>query len=200
MRNKEIDSGRLFLYNTLSLLFVEEHVKNRSEEIVENLKVLAQQDFDADVSAAVNDILVYLSTTDLSELYIHFQELFLVPFGENISLSASWYHEEREGGTMLVKVRDILAKTKIRKDENTFKAPEDNFGFIFTLCAYLIEEQLNKSIKEDLQKELFVEVVNPYVDNLFYKLLSSKSQIYASVGVILANIMAFDRAYLEIKK
>jgi TorA maturation chaperone TorD len=200
MHNVEIDKARLFLYNLLSLLFIEEYAKNSVEKIVENLEILSNNSFDEDVSKASREILEYLKEKGFDKLYIDYQDLFIVPFGEYVSLNASWYHEQREGGYMQLKVRDILAKTKIRKDENAFPAPEDHYGFIFTLSAYLIEQQLNKEIKEDLQKELFKEVINLYCDELFYKLMVTSSVIYSKVGLILGNICNFERAYLEIPK
>lgn len=199
MRNIEIDKARLFLYNLLSLLFVEEYTKNSVEKIVENLEILSNNAFDEDVSKASKEILEYLKNNGTDKLYVDYQDLFIVPFGEYISLNASWYHEQREGGYMQLKVRDILAKTKIRKDE-IFSAPEDHYGFIFTLSAYLIEQQINEEIKEDLQKELFKDVINLYCEELFYKLIGCSSPIYSQVGVILANICNFERAYLEVAK
>ena len=199
MRNIEIDKARLFLYNLLSLLFVEEYTKNSVEKIVENLEILSNNAFDEDVSKASKEILEYLKNNGTDKLYVDYQDLFIVPFGEYISLNASWYHEQREGGYMQLKVRDILAKTKIRKDE-IFSAPEDHYGFIFTLSAYLIEQQINEEIKEDLQKELFKDVINLYCDELFYKLIGCSSPIYSQVGLILGNICNFERAYLEVAK
>jgi TorA maturation chaperone TorD len=200
MHKLEIDKARLFLYNILSLLFVEEYVKNNEKQIINDLEILANNSFDEDVSVAAKNILNYLKNNGFDKLYIDYQELFIVPFGTFISLSASWYHEQREGGFMQLKVKDVLAKTKIRKDEKTFTAPEDHYGFIFTLSAYLIEQQIKNEIKEDLQKELFQIVINPYCEELFYKLIASPSAIYSQVGVILANICNFERAYLDIKK
>ncbi len=199
MHNIEIDKARVFLYNILSLLFVEEYVKNGGEKIVESLEILSNNAFDDDVSKACVDILEYIKTNGIDKLYVDYQDLFIVPFGEYISLNASWYHEQREGGYMQLKVRDILAQTKIRKDE-IFSAPEDHYGFIFTLSAYLLEQQINEEIKEDLQKELFKDVINLYCDELFYKLIGSSSPIYSQVGIILANICNFERAYLEVAK
>lgn len=200
MHKLEIDKARLFLYNILSLLFVEEYVKNNEKQIINDLKILSNNSFDEDVSVAAKNILNYLEDKGFDKLYIDYQELFIVPFGTFISLSASWYHEQREGGFMQLKVKDVLAKTKIRKDEKTFTAPEDHYGFIFTLSAYLIEQQIKNEIKEDLQKELFQTVINPYCEELFYKLIASPSAIYSQVGVILANICNFERAYLDIQK
>lgn len=90
-----------------------------------------------------------------------------MPFGDFVSLSASWYHEEREGGYMQLKVRDILGKTKIRKDEKSFSAPEDHYGFIFTLSSYLIEQQIANEIKEDLQKSYLKKLLIHIVMNYF---------------------------------
>lgn len=200
MHNVEIDKARGFLYNILSLLFVEENVKNNTPKIIECLEILSNNAFDDEVAMASNDILEYLKQNGSEKLYVDYQDLFIVPFGEFIHLSASWYHEQREGGYMQIKVRDILAKTKIRKDEKFFRAPEDHYGFIFTLSSYLIEQQINNEIKEDLQKELFKEVINPYCEELFYKLISSSSLVYSKVGLILGNICNLERAYLEVSK
>ena len=200
MHNVEIDKARGFLYNILSLLFVEENVKNNTPKIIECLEILSNNAFDDEVAMASNDILEYLKQNGSEKLYVDYQDLFIVPFGEFIHLSASWYHEQREGGYMQIKVRDILAKTKIRKDENFFSAPEDHYGFIFTLSSYLIEQQINNEIKEDLQKELFKEVINPYCEELFYKLISSSSVVYSKVGLIFGNICNLERAYLEVSK
>ena len=200
MHNVEIDKARGFLYNILSLLFVEENVKNNTPKIIECLEILSNNAFDDEVAMASNDILEYLKQNGSEKLYVDYQDLFIVPFGEFIHLSASWYHEQREGGYMQIKVRDILAKTKIRKDENFFSAPEDHYGFIFTLSSYLIEQQINNEIKEDLQKELFKEVINPYCEELFYKLISSSSLVYSKVGLILGTICNLERAYLEVSK
>lgn len=200
MHNVEIDKARGFLYNILSLLFVEENVKNNTPKIIECLEILSNNAFDDEVAMASNDILEYLKQNGSEKLYVDYQDLFIVPFGEFIHLSASWYHEQREGGYMQIKVRDILAKTKIRKDEKFFRAPEDHYGFIFTLSSYLIEQQINNEIKEDLQKELFKEVINPYCEELFYKLISSPSLVYSKVGLIFGNICNLERAYLEVSK
>lgn len=200
MHNVEIDKARGFLYNILSLLFVEENVKNNTAKIIECLEILSNNAFDDEVATASNDILEYLKQNGNEKLYVDYQDLFIVPFGEFIHLSASWYHEQREGGYMQIKVRDILAKTKIRKDEKSFSAPEDHYGFIFTLSSYLIEQQINNEIKEDLQKELFKEVINPYCEELFYKLISSSSVVYSKVGLIFGNICNLERAYLEVAK
>ena len=200
MHKLEIDKARLFLYNILSLLFVEEYVKNNTEQLISDLEILSNNSFDEDVAVAAKEIVLYLKENGSDKLYLDYQELFIVPFGEFISLSASWYHEQREGGLMQLKVRDILAKTKIRKDEKTFSAPEDHYGFIFTLSTYLIDQQIKNEIKEDLQKELFKTVINLYCDELFYKLIGSSSKIYSHVGLILGNVCNFERVYLDISK
>ena len=60
MHNVEIDKARGFLYNILSLLFVEENVKNNTPKIIECLEILSNNAFDDEVAMASNDILEYL--------------------------------------------------------------------------------------------------------------------------------------------
>jgi len=200
MRNKEIDRARLFIYNLLSLLLVENHVKNELPQIKENLKLLSTNSFDDDVSEAAVSILQNLESGSDEELYVEYQELFLVPFSKFISLSASYYYDQREGGAMLLKVKDLLAQTEIRKDETSFSAPEDHFGFIFTFASYLIEKELQGEIDGTLQKELFEAVINPFCDEIAYKMMSSDTKIYSYVGAIFGNFCNFERAYLDIAK
>ena len=57
MHSVEIDRARGFIYNLLSLLFVEEYAKNNSLEIKNGLKTLANNSFDEGVSFACNEIL-----------------------------------------------------------------------------------------------------------------------------------------------
>jgi TorA maturation chaperone TorD len=200
MHTEEINKARGFFYNLFSLLFVEEHTKEQLPAVLENLTVLKENAFDEDVAKSASFILEFLANKEHNTLYKHYQDLFLVPFGNHVSLSSSLYHEQREAGIMLVKVRDVIAKTKIRKDEKTFKAPEDHYGFIFTLSAYLIQEQLNTKSKENLHKELFLNVINPHIDSLIFNLTQSNDPIYSHVGEMLHNFMEFERSYLEVSK
>jgi TorA maturation chaperone TorD len=198
MDNKSINKARAFLYNILALLFVEESVKNDQTALLEKLEQLASNPFDEEVGDVTKQIITLIKATSQNDLYLEYEKLFMIPFGEHISLSASWYHEQREYGSMLVIVKSILAKTKIRKDEKIFKAPEDNFGFLFVLSAYLIEEQNNGNIKEDLQIELFKQVINPYFETLYTQLLASDSEIYSLVAVILGDFLSMERSYLNL--
>ena len=200
MPNKEINQAREFLYHLMALFFVEDYAKNNANEIVQNLKVLCENSFDEDVSIAANKILDHITLNGVESIYDEYQELFLVPFGNYVNLSSSWYHEQREGGAMQILVKEVLAKTKIRKNEGSFLAPEDHYGFIFTLCSYLLKGQINGDIKEDLQKELFAKVINPYINNLYGSMIESNMPIYSQVGVILANLCNFDRAFLELQR
>jgi len=199
MHNIEIDKARAFIYNILSLLFVEEYTKTKFLQTLESLEVLAKDSFSQELTNAAKKLVKYLQEKPTNVIFDEYQDLFLIPFDEYIPLGASWYYEGREGGLMQLKVKDILAKTTIRKDEKNFTAQEDHYGFIFTLSSYLINKQISKDLKEDLHKELFIEVLNINIDELFYKLLGSSSFIYSKVGVILKEFIGFERAYLDLK-
>lgn len=198
MHNIEIDKARAVIYNLLSLLFVEGFAKNRSSEIVNLLEILASNPFNEVVETASKNILEYLKNNGEDSIYKEYQELFLIPFGDFVSLSISLYHEQREGGIMQLKVKDILAKTTIRRDEKSFTAQEDHFGFVFTLCSYLIAQKVDNNLKEDLQKELFIEVLQPYLSKLFFRLMATKSEIYSQVALILESFYNFEMGYLDL--
>lgn len=198
MDNKSINSARAFIYNILALLFIEEHVKKDRKILLNSLEQLAENPFDDEVGEITKQIIALIKDNSNNDLYEEYEKLFLIPFGNGISLSASWYHEEREYGSMLLTVKSILAKTTIRKDETLFKAPEDNFGFLFTLSSYLITEQNNGNIKDDLQKELFKRVINLHFEKLYAKLLASDTKIYSLIAVILGDFLSMERKYLNI--
>lgn len=200
MNTGEINQARIFIYNILSMLFVENHVKHNAQMIIENINILCDNAFDEEVEASLKQILHHIDQAGVQSLYENYQDLFLVPFGNHVSLSSSLYHEQREAGTMLVKVRSILAKTKIRRDESMFTAPEDHYGFLFTFSAYLIEQQQSKALCEDLQKELFAHIINPYIDSLLKELQTSNNPIYSPVALFLSNFIQFERNYLKINR
>ena len=78
MHNVEIDKARGFLYNILSLLFVEENVKNNTPKIIECLEILSNNAFDDEVAMASNDILEYC--------LLSFESGFIKVFVKNPSL------------------------------------------------------------------------------------------------------------------
>ncbi|OCL82109.1 TorD/DmsD family molecular chaperone [Arcobacter porcinus] len=197
MQNIEIDKARMFIYNLLSLMFVEEYSKTKVDEIISSLEVLSRNSFSPIVEEASLEIIKVIEEKGKEEVYKEYQELFLIPFGTFIPLSVSWYHEQREGGIMQLKVKDVLGKTKIRRDEKTFTAQEDHLGFIFTLSAYLIEKQIVGEIEENLQKELFDEVIKLHLDKFFFKLMGTSSPIYSKIALILESFYGFEKAYLE---
>jgi len=198
MYSAEINKARAFIYKLLSDLFVEEYTKTNTKELLNSLEVLQENSFSQEVSIACGEILDYLKEKGEEYLYKEYQEMFLIPFGTFIPLSVSWYYEQREGGIMQLRVKEVLAKTKIRKDEKNFTAQEDHYGFIFTLSAYLLEQEINDELEVGLQKELFEKVINSTIDGMFFKLIGSPSYIYSRVGAILQEFIGFERAYFEI--
>jgi len=198
MDNKSINIARAFLYDILALLFVEKSVKDDQVVLISKLTQLVQNPFDKETGEVAQKIIDLINANSSNDLYLEYERLFLIPFGKGVSLSASWYHEEREYGAMLLTVKSILAKTQIRKDEKLFNAPEDHFGFLFTLSSYLITEQNNGNIKDDLQKELFKRVIHPHFEKLYSGLLASETEIYSLVGVLMGDFLSMERAYLDI--
>lgn len=76
MHNEEINKARVFIYNVLSLLFVEEHVKTQTPMIVENLKLLQENSFSEEAAKAIFEVVSYLEKNEADALYKIYQELF----------------------------------------------------------------------------------------------------------------------------
>lgn len=102
----------------------------------------------------------------------------------------------------MLKIRQILAKTTIRKNEADFKENEDNIGFVFALMSDFIAKILenNESYKER-ENELFVQIINPFIDEFLDRLQSHESaNLYKNISVIVRNFMEFERVYFGVKK
>ena len=116
--------------------------------------------------------------------------------------TASYYDEGVESGHMRVAVKNFLAKTRIRRDENNFKENEDSVGFILTFMHELIELIMRGQKEyENIQHCLFVEVINPFIDEFIVNVYEHKmSRAYESVAIILNAFVAFERMYFEVAK
>ncbi|MSN95954.1 molecular chaperone TorD family protein [Campylobacter sp. FMV-PI01] len=117
----------------------------------------------------------------------------------NVPLTASFYKDGRDDGTSKMIVINTLKKSKFRRDNNLCKDSEDFVGFIFYLMSSLLKEEVDKS--NFLSTELFVNVVNEFIDEMIEFIKDSK---FAKFFLALANLMesffAFERSLLGITK
>ena len=112
--------------------------------------------------------------------------------------SLSYYDEGYEVGHACAKVRKILARTDIRRDEAKFKENEDNVGFVFALMSEFIARESELELYGELEEQLFKEIINPNIDEFIENLFNHESsEIYKDVAVLLQGFIEFERVVLS---
>lgn len=203
MLNKEsVNKARSLYYGFLSKLFVFTTHPDRYKDLEKALLVMIQNPIDENSEKALKEIQSFLGARGENALIQEYDDIFHNPAYPVVRTTASYYDEGVESGHQRLAVKNFLAKTKIRRDENHFKENEDSVGFIFTLMHELIELIMQGSKEYDnLQHCLFVEVINPFLDEFIISVYSHPmSKIYKSIAIVLNAFMAFERMYFEVAK
>ena len=203
MINKEsVNKARSLYYGFLSKIFVFTTNSERYNGVLEALDVMIENPIDENSGEALKEIKVFLSEKGESALIQEYDDIFHNPAYPVVRNTASYYDEGVESGHQRLAVKNFLAKTKIRRDENNFKENEDSVGFIFTFMHELIE-LIMKDQKEynTIQHCVFTEVINPFVDEFVIKVYEHPmSQTYKSIAIVLNAFIAFERMYFEVAK
>lgn len=203
MINKEsVNKARSLYYGLLSKLFVFTTSTERYKGVLEALDVMIQNPIDENSGEALKEIKAYLLESGEVALIQEYDDIFHNPAFKVVRNTASYYDEGVESGHQRLAVKNFLAKTKIRRDENHFKENEDSVGFLFTFMHELIELIMQEQKEYDnLQHCLFTEVINPFVDEFVINVYEHPmSQIYKSVAIVLNAFVAFERMYFEVAK
>jgi TorA maturation chaperone TorD len=143
-----------------------------------------------------------LDTHGTEALVKEYDALFHAFVGKVIRTSASYYEEGIEAGKKLVEVRGFIAKTKIRRNEATFKDNEDTLPFLLSFMHELVElSSAGHKEYDTIQHCLFEQVINPFVDEVIEGLFNhDKSDAYKDVAILLNAFMEFERLYFEVPK
>ena len=97
---------------------------------------------------------------------------------------------------------EFIAKTKLRRDENSYFEYEDSIGFIFSLMAELSDLLANGQIEyENTVHCIFAQILNDFIDEFAKDVYESKnSKIFKELMVVLHSFIEFERLYLEVSK
>ena len=203
MINKEsVNKARSLYYGFLSKMFIFTTHLDRYKGIVEALDVMIENPIDENSAEALKEIKLFLIEKGQNALIQEYDDIFHNPAYKVVRNTASYYDEGVESGHQRLAVKNFLAKTKIRRDENHFKENEDSVGFIFTFMHELIELIMQGGKEyETIQHCLFVEVINPFMDEFVINVYEHPmSKAYQSVAIVLNAFMAFERMYFEVAK
>ena len=200
--NQTINKARALYYNFFANFFVLSSKSENYFELIRLLNILKENPLDESSAEALNNISNLLDSSSNVDLIKEFDDLFHNPLNKKIRQTASFYDEGVESGKKRVEMIDFVAKTKLRRDENSYFEYEDSVGFIFSLMAELSD------LLADDQKEyentvhcIFAQILNGFIDDFAKDIYEhDKSNIYKELMVILHSFVEFERLYLEVSK
>ncbi|TBR78835.1 hypothetical protein DU472_01275 [Campylobacter novaezeelandiae] len=185
--------ARSLYYQCFGELFIFSFSKQRLASLNDCLKVMKENLFDESLIDSF-DILLENSKTKLNLFFNEYDNLFL-SFKNSIPTTFSYLEEGFENSRALICVREILMKSKIRRNENFFKDSEDNIGFCFFLMSEFLKQE------ELLAKELFEKVINQSIDEFIILILEhQEAKLYKEIAYILGAFIEFERSCFGLSK
>ena len=193
----EFAAGRGLYYSLFSRFFVFSQEADRFSGVNAMLGLASAHALNEESAAAIMRIQVKFDEENSQNLADEFDEIFHA-LPSPLRNSLSYYDEGYEVGHACAKVRKILARTDIRRDEAKFKENEDNVGFVFALMSEFIARESELELYGELEEQLFKEIINPNIDEFIEGLFNHESsEIYKDVAVLLQGFVEFERVVLS---
>ena len=166
MLNKEsVNKARSLYYGFLSKLFVFTTSNDRYQGVLQALDVMIENPIDENSHEALKEIKLFITEMGENALVQEYDDIFHNPSYKVVRNTASYYDEGVESGKKRVEVINFLAKTRIRKNEASFKENEE------FMEAYAHRKSTFEHIElryhnedefvEDLQKNNMLKVEEP---------------------------------------
>ncbi|EAJ3204387.1 hypothetical protein A7M31_06805, partial [Campylobacter jejuni] len=141
-------------------------------------------------------LLKHLDDENSIQAFFKEYDLLFLSLKNSIPTTFSYIEEGFENSNPLLCVRQILVKSKIRRNEKFFKESEDSVGF----CLLLMSEFLRQN-EDDLAKELFEKVINKSIDEFLGDVFMNKNaNLYKEIASIASAFMEFERLCFEVEK
>ena len=200
--NQTINKARALYYNFFANFFVLSSKSENYFELIRLLNILKENPLDESSSEALNNISNLLDSSSNVALIKEFDDLFHNPLNKKIRQTASFYDEGVESGKKRVEMIDFVAKTKLRRDENSYFEYEDSVGFIFSLMAELSNFLANDQKEyENTVHCIFAQILNGFIDDFAKDIYEhDKSNIYKELMVVLHSFVEFERLYLGVSR
>lgn len=193
----EFAAGRGLYYSLFSHFFVFSQDADRFKGVNAMLGLASAHALNEESAAAIMRIQARFDEKNPQNLADEFDEIFHAP-PSPLRNSLSYYDEGYEVGHACAKVRKILARTDLRRDEAKFKENEDNVGFVFALMSEFIARESELELYGELEEQLFKEIINPNIDEFIEGLFNHESsEIYKDVAVLLQGFVEFERVVLS---
>lgn len=202
MNREAVNPARSLYYGFMSKMLVFSTRDDRFEGIEKALDVMIENPLDENSAEALKEIKEFITLGGHEVLVNEYDAIFNAPGSRVVRTTASFYDEGVESGKKRVAVKNFLAKTRIRRNEQEFKENEDCVGFLVTFMHELIELIIKgEKSYETLQHCLFVEIINEFFDEFIENLYKhKKANAYKSLAVVLNAFLEFERLYFDVTK
>lgn len=188
--------ARSLYYQCLGELFVFSFSEERLSKLQEYLKTMQECLFDENLKSNFDILLKHLDDENSIQAFFKEYDLLFLSLKNSIPTTFSYIEEGFENSNPLLCVRQILVKSKIRRNEKFFKESEDSVGF----CLLLMSEFLRQN-EDDLAKELFEKVINKSIDEFLGDVFMNKNaNLYKEIASIAMAFMEFERLCFEVEK
>ncbi|ELK0695171.1 molecular chaperone TorD family protein [Campylobacter upsaliensis] len=196
MNLENLRSARSLYYQCLGEVFSFSFSQNRLANLTQYLSAMNECVFDDTLKTNFAFLLESLKTPqDMQKLIKEYDLLFLT-LKSAIPTTFSYIGEGFENSNALLLVRQILIKSKLRRNEAFFKEGEDSVGFCFLLMSEFLREK-----SDDLAKELFEKLINPNIDEFLNLILANEvALLFKEIALIGAAFIEFERFCFELEK
>ena len=200
MDKSTLNPARSLYYGLFSKMLVFTTRPDRYDGVREALDVLIDNPLDNRSADALRSLRDFIDAEGEEGLIQEYDAIFHVPIGPTVRTTASYYLEGFESGMKTVEVRNFLAKTRIRRNEEEYKEPEDSIGFLMTFMYELIELIMaGGESYVSLHTCLFDDIINPFIDVFTERLYEHEAaDAYRSLAVVLRAFMTFERLYFDV--
>lgn len=195
-----VDKARLLYYGLLSKFFI--FNATNVENIDDTLTIIYANPLDFTSKDASSRLLETLDSNGFAPISKEYDAIFNNPNNNPLKTTVSFYEEGIEFGKKCIQTKELLQKTKIRRDEKNYKEPEDSFGFLMVFMYEMVKSVTNGDTKsKNIQFDLFKNIINPAIDLFIDDMFNHpKSKHYKDIAIIANAFMEFERVYFEVEK
>lgn len=201
MSQININKAREVYYGLFSSLFNLLQNEEVYSKIITTVEILEKNSLDEYSETALKDMKIFLEENNFDYLKSEINQVFYSPSTSFIPVTASFYDEARDDGKKRLEMLSLVSLSTFRRDDN-FKETEDSIAFIFTFMNKLLnDEVINNKNSENISKKVFIDILNPIIDEFIQKLYDHECSVfYKDLSIVLKVFMEFERHFYEVKK
>ncbi len=201
MDRKAINKARIVYYGFFSSVF-SFNLTQESYPVIKNLiALLVENPVDDETAEALGNIKSFLDDGGYEAIKAESDMLFFSPIEAFLPMTASFYHEGRDDGSMRLEMLDYVYASNYRRNTEEFKENEDHMEFIFLFMQRLIIDDLEGNPESSsLSQKVFTNILNNIIDEFASNLIHhAKSRFYRYVAVILHSFVQIERLLLGVE-